>query len=137
MPPIRTVTQWTETFPTPPRYKFCCALLPANTGSSHPIHFQFDDRTIELDKSWGSFWINIYLLDRDEYLGFATFAASAQSVICDGIEIPVEHQHQGIGTHLYDLAEALFGLPTVPSLSQSDDAQAFWAKRSARTKTTS
>jgi hypothetical protein len=132
MPPIATPDTFELTTPDLPGYRFPCVVLPPNTGVSHPLGHDHDDRGIEVPKDWGSLWVQI--LDEDgNYLGgAATFAASEKSVMCDTIDVPMKHRCKGIATYLYDLAEEVFGVPADPSTLLSPEAEAFWAKRRSR-----
>ena len=132
MPPIISPETFDVTPQDLPGYRFACVALPPNTATSHALGHDFDDRSIEVPKDWGSLWVQI-LDDAGNYLGgAATFAASEKSVMCDTIEVPEGHRFKGIATRLYDLAELVFEVPAEPSPTLSPEAVAFWEKRRSR-----
>jgi hypothetical protein len=135
MPPIHELEQAVLSpvdLTDPPRYLFLLVALPPNTGCSHSYDSSFDDRSVDLPKSWGTIWFRVRDTTCGGHIGHATFAASPLSVICDTIHIDDDHRRRGIATQLYDLAEKVFAVPAVPSHILSDEAEAFWAKRNLR-----
>lgn len=132
MPPITSPEQDVVVLQNLPGYRFAVTALPAATGTTHPLGYDFDDRSIDVPNEWGSLWIRILDNAGNDLGGGATFAATERSVMCDTIDVPEEHRRKGIATSLYDLAEHVFGLVTEPSPILSEDAKAFWDKRRAR-----
>lgn len=131
MPAVTAPKTFDLTPPDLPGYRFSCVVLPPNTGTSHSLGHDHDDRGIEVPKDWGSLWVQILDEDGNYLSGAATFAASEKSVMCDTIEVPEEHRRKGIATYLYDRAEEVFGVPAEPSPILSPEAEAFWKKRRA------
>lgn len=107
--------------------------VPPGLPLQHDLRGRFDDRSIEhLSITNGSLWFYVFEDLSENPIGHAVFACGDDAVVCDGVELLPDHECKGIGTAIYDLAEARSGKPARPSENQSEAAKAFWAKRIAR-----
>lgn len=127
---IIDIEQHTYTAPDgdcPYRVEAYC--IPPGPTADVRVRDRFDNRTIELPKDLGSIWFEVF--DRSGgWAGSATFAGGDGAVQCDLIQIEPAHRCKGIATLLYQIASSTFEAPVIPSITQSDEAKAFWAGRS-------
>ncbi len=111
-----------------PDYQFELTLVPPNIDENDIIrHTIFDDRSIDVDCSYGSVWLRVTLRsDPSKFVAQATFGVSSTSVVCDLVEVAEEYRLKGLGRYIYRLVEDLLKMQIKPSNNLLDDGRAFW-----------
>jgi len=116
-----------------PGFLFKVVKIPPGLASTHPARERCDDRSIHVPKSAGSVWIEVWTSTGASLAASATFAADAEAVRCDTVDVMPDYRRLGIATVLYRLASELFEAPVVPSETLSEDARLFWGRRTSIT----
>lgn len=88
-----------------------------------------DDRSLGVPNVSGSLWCRVYERGSNTQVAYAIFAADADVVRCDDVNVDKKHRYEGIATFLYRLAAFLFEAPVVPSNRLLDDGEKFWHGR--------
>ncbi|MEL7831333.1 hypothetical protein AAG604_04145 [Citromicrobium bathyomarinum] len=121
---ITTARRFQETLPQ--GYAAIVTLIPAGLDSQDPLRESHDDRSIDIDKTMGSVWIDVVNPADDAMIAMAVFAADAQAVRCDTVNVMPPYRKKAVATALYKIASRVFDAPVVPSGLLSDEAQMFW-----------
>jgi hypothetical protein len=99
----------------------------------HEAPWESDDRSISVANTSGSLWFRIYPKGSETPIAIATFAADADVVRCDSINVDEAHRRRGIANHAFWLAACFFEAPVVPSSTQLSGGQLFWHGRTSIT----
>lgn len=114
----------------PQGYAAIVTIVPAGLATQDPLRERHDDRSIDVDKTMGSVWIDVVDPADDAMVATAVFAADARVVRCDTVDVMPAYREKGVATALYKIASHVFDAPVVPSGLLSDEAKLFWgAKR--------
>ncbi|WBO24320.1 hypothetical protein [Sphingomonas abietis] len=121
---ITSARRFQETLPQ--GYAAIVTLVPTGLDTQDPLRERHDDRSIDIDNTMGSVWIDVVDPENDAVVATAVFAADAQAVRCDTVDVMLPYREKGVATALYRIASRVFDAPVVPSGLLSDEAQLFW-----------
>lgn len=114
----------------PQGYAAFITLVPAGLDTQDPLRERHDDRSIAVDKTMGSVWIDVVDYVGGAMVATAVFAADAQAVRCDTVDVMPLYRRKGVATALYKIASRSFAAAVVPTDNLSEDAKRFWGTRS-------
>lgn len=124
---ITSARRFEETLPQ--GHAATVTLVPAGLATQHPLRERHDDRSIAVDKTMGSVWIDVVDPADDAIVATAVFAADAQAARCDTVDVMPPYREKGVATALYKVASRVFDAPVVPSGLLSDEAKLFWGAK--------
>lgn len=113
----------------PEGYTASLVVVPFGLQTDEPWRQELDDREISVPKTYGSAGFTIFTKDGRQVVGVGVFAADANGVQCDHIEVVCDHTEKGIATWMYRTASSLFDAPVYPSPHRSPKSLAFWGNK--------
>lgn len=113
----------------PQGYVATVTKIPLGLDTQHPMRDCFDDRSIAVANQMGAIWCHVEDHATGVLVATAVFAADAQVVRCDTVDVAKGYQKKGVATAIYKIASSIFAAPVVPSGNLSPDAKLFWGTK--------